>query len=95
MVIDSEKFQQFCNGQPDALYKEAYPSLLSMANRMLSPLYAYLAEDCVQEAIYSAWNKRDIFKSPSNLKSYLFACVHNEAINILRKNTSKQKYHQE
>ena len=32
MVIDSDKFQQFCNGQPDALYKEAYPSLLSMAN---------------------------------------------------------------
>lgn len=95
MVIDSDKFQQFCNGQPDALYKEAYPSLLSMANRMLSPLYAYLAEDCVQEAIYSAWNKREIFQSPSNLKSYLFACVHNEAINILRKNTSKQKYHQE
>lgn len=95
MVIDSEKFQQFCNGQPDALYKEAYPSLLSMANRMLSPFFNYLAEDCVQEAVCSAWRNRDNLSSPSHLKSYLFACVHNEAVNILRKNNKKQLFFQQ
>lgn len=95
MIIDNEKYRQFCNGNLDAFYREAYPSLLSMANRMLSPYYSYMAEDCVQEAVCSAWRNRENFISPSNLKSYLFACVHNEAVNILRKNTHKQKYHQE
>ena len=95
MIIDNEKYRQFCNGNLDAFYREAYPSLLSMANRMLSPYYSYMAEDCVQEAVCSAWRNRENIISPSNLKSYLFACVHNEAVNILRKNTHKQKYHQE
>lgn len=95
MVIDAEKYRQFCNGQLDAFYREAYPSLLSMANRMLSPFYDYLAEDCVQEAVYSAWRNRDNLTSPSHLKSYLFACVHNEAVNILPKNTKKQNFFQQ
>ena len=95
MVIDAEKYRQFCNGQLDAFHREAYPSLLSMANRMLSPFYDYLAEDCVQEAVYSAWRNRDNLTSPSHLKSYLFACVHNEAVNILRKNTKKQNFFQQ
>lgn len=95
MVIDFEKYRQFCEGQLDAFYKEAYPSMLSMANRMLSPFFDYLAEDCVQEAVCSAWRNRDTLSSPSHLKSYLFACVHNECVNILRKNTQKQNFFQQ
>ncbi len=95
MIIDSEKYRQFCDGQLDAFYREAYPSMLSLANRMLSPNYSYLAEDCVQEAVCSAWRNRENLSSPSHLKSYLFACVHNEAVDILRKNTKKQNFFQQ
>jgi len=45
----------------DAFYAETYAGLLLFAARKLGSDYAFLAEDCVQDAIFSTYQKRSDF----------------------------------
>lgn len=73
-------------------YSQVYPSLLVFASSRLGPKYAFLAEDCVQDAVFAAYQKRDEFYYFSSLKSFLYTCIHNKALNILRKDKASGNY---
>ena len=92
MNINEQTFQDFKAGRIDALYAEGYVSLQAFAARYLTDNYAMMAEDCVQEAMTKAYQTRHTFTSPLQLKSFLFTCVRNDSISILRKVGSHQNY---
>lgn len=95
MVISEQIFDAFRRGEIERLYQEAYPSLLAYAARMLTDDYALMAEDCVQDAIVEGYRRRDTFESRFQLKAFLFACIHNRAVSVLRKARSKTHYMEE
>ena len=92
MELTSSIYHSFQSGRLDDFYTRVYPSLLLFAARNLGDNYAFLAEDCVQDAIYQAYQRRSTFGTPSYLKSFLYQCIHNSAVSILRKYDSQQHY---
>ena len=46
----------------------------------------------MQEAVYNMYEKRKSFNTPLELKAYLFTSVHNEIINIFRKDDRHERY---
>lgn len=92
MAREERVYEDFKNGQIDTLYAELYTPLMNYAARFLTNDYAMMAEDCVQEAIIKAYQTRDTFNSSYQLKSYLFTCIHNNCVSVLRKASSRQNY---
>ncbi|MBQ9570614.1 MAG: sigma-70 family RNA polymerase sigma factor [Prevotella sp.] len=92
MAREEKVYTDFKNGQIDTLYAELYAPLMNYAARFLTNDYSMMAEDCVQEAIIKAYQTRDTFTSPYQLKSYLFTCIHNNCVSVLRKASSRQNY---
>ena len=92
MNISERTFQDFKVGRIDALYAEGYASLQAFAARYLTDNYAMMAEDCVQEAMAKAYQTRHTFTSALQLKGFLFTCVRNASVSILRKVGSHQTY---
>lgn len=92
MEINSLLLTNFKAGKIDMFYSNIYPSLLSYAIRILNPDYSFLAEDCVQDAIFKAYNRRNSFTSPFHFKSFIYSCIHNNAVSVLRKNKSRCDY---
>lgn len=92
MDIDGLVYERFKEGDIGAFYQRAYPSLLSVATKMLPAGHAYLAEDLVQESVFSAYKMRHSFVSPANLKAYLYSCLHNEAVSMMRRSVRRQRY---
>ena len=92
MNVDEKTLHDFRRGRIDRLYMQLYPSLLCYAERTLGAQDAFLAEDCVQNAIYKVYLKRKTFDDAMAMRSYLFACVHNEIVNIQRKNILNDKF---
>lgn len=84
MKLTQAIIDDFKAGKLDAFYKEAYPSLLMYATRILTDGYAFLAEDCVQDCIFRSYQERNKISSPIAWKSFLYTSVHNSAISILR-----------
>lgn len=95
MNIGIEIYRDFQTGRIDSLYAEGFSSLKAFAARHLTDSYAMMAEDCVQEAIMKAYQTRHTFTSPQQLKAFLFTCVHNACISLLRKANSQQNYLQQ
>lgn len=94
MVIKDIILRSFQDGKIETFYADVYPSLLTYAVRFLGDDYSFLAEDCVQDAVFKAYGLRMQFTSPTHFKSYLYTCVHNNAMDILRKNKSHDNYMQ-
>lgn len=92
MDISEQIFQDFRAGHIDSFYAEGFSSLKAFAARYLTDSYAMMAEDCVQDAIVKAYETRHTFSSPLQMKAYLFTCVRNACISLLRKVDSKQNY---
>lgn len=80
------------SGNIEIFYNELYAKLLVYASRHLGPDYAFLAEDCVQDAVYKAYEQRITFKSILTFKAFLYSCIHHAAIDILRNNQTRSKY---
>ena len=95
MNITEEIFRDFRAGKIQGFYHEVYPSLLTYAARCLGESNGYMAEDCTQESIFKAYCKRDDFDTPGKLKSYLYICIHNDAVSYLRKYHSSLNYQRE
>ena len=95
MNITESIVTDFKQGRIDSLYNNVYPSLIVYASRQLGADYSFLAEDCVQDAIYKMYGIRDSFRNVAHFKAYLFAAIHNSAVSVLRKNQSKQHYLEE
>lgn len=92
MAVDETILADFKENNLDAFYRCIYPSLLLFASDKLSPNYAFLAEDCVQDAIFSAYGKRHDFHSFHAFMSYLYTCIRNKAFSLLRKEKSSGRY---
>ena len=92
MAREEKVYDDFKNGQIDTLYAELYAPLMNYAARFLTNDYSMMAEDCVQEAIIKAYQTRTTFKSPYQLKAFLFTCIRNNCISVLRKVGSRQNY---
>ena len=91
MSIENKIFTEFQQGRLDIFYKELYPGLLLFAGKYLGDKKIY-AEDCVQNAIFKAWQKKGDFDSGYALKSFLYVTIRNEIISIHRNNSVKNKY---
>lgn len=92
MATDEQIFQDFKANRLDSLYESVYPSLMIFANTNLTGDFAFLAEDCVQDAIFAAYQNRSSIHTFYSLKSFLYTCVKNSAISILRKARAKENY---
>ena len=66
--------------------------MLRYALRFLGSELADLGEDCVADAIFKAYQSREQFTSPLELKAFLFICVHNEVVSLFRKNERHRRY---
>ncbi|MFR3329274.1 MAG: RNA polymerase sigma factor [Odoribacter splanchnicus] len=51
-----------------------------------------MTEDCVQDAVYKAYEQWVTFKSVLTLKVFLYSCIHHAAIDILRKKQAQSNY---
>lgn len=95
MRITERVVKDFREGRIESLYEDVYPSLIVYASRQLGNDYAFLAEDCVQDAIYKMYGLRSSFSNAAHFKAYLFAAIHNGAVSVLRKSRSRQHYLEE
>lgn len=85
-------YAQFMEGHIEAFYESAYALLIVYAERLLGPALAYMAEDCVQDAVFEAYGKRREMESAAHMKQFLYRCVHNNAVSVLRKDQSRARY---
>jgi len=92
MVNEEQVLSDFINGEIETFYKRMYSPLLAYAVRYLGSNYSFLAEDCVQDAIVSSYEKRKGFEFTWQLKGYMYTCIHNNCIDLLRK-TNKESYY--
>ena len=87
-------FSDFVAGHIDTLYQCLYPQLLTYTLRRLGSDFAFLAEDCVQNSIFKAYQQRTQFRSELSLKAFLYTCIHNEVVSILRKQYAQNNYYE-
>ncbi len=92
MEITRDILQQFRQAQLDELYAVAYAPLHRFAARQLGDVLDYLAEDCVQDAIFAAYQRREQFSQPWQLKGFLYTAIHNNVVSALRKQGSQSNY---
>lgn len=92
MIKDEKIYNDFITGNIDSLYEGFYASLMAFAARYLNHDYAIMAEDCVQEAIVKAYHTRQTFVSSAQFKSFLFTCIRNNCISVLRKASVQESY---
>lgn len=92
MNINEQIFQDFKAGRIDSLYIQEFPSLKAFAARYLTDNYAMMAEDCVQDAIVNTYQARHSFTSPLQMKAFLYTCIRNACVSILRKVDSQHNY---
>ena len=66
--IDVQMLNEFKQGRLEMLYRRLYPALLLYAVRYAGEQNSFLAEDCVQNAVFNAWKRRLQFESVESLK---------------------------
>jgi RNA polymerase sigma-70 factor (ECF subfamily) len=69
-----------------------YPQLLSYAIRLLGSDFSFWAEDCVQDSFYKAYTHREELSNVLIFKSFLYSCIHNQIISIIRHNQVHETY---
>jgi len=92
MTVYAEIFEDFKGGDIASFYETMYPELLVYVARILGDDYSFLAEDCVQDAVLKTWRRRDEFHSPLQWKVFLYTCIRNGAVDVLRKAHAHSNY---
>lgn len=92
MIDENKILEAFREDRLEPFYSRMYSGLLGYASRLLGDAYDFLAEDCVQNAILQAWKRKKAFHSAPAFKSFLYVTIRNEVINIIRKNSAREKY---
>ena len=92
MPADDQILTDLQKGKLDTLYNKMYPGLLSYAAHFLGAEYAFLAEDCVQDAILQSYQQRNDFESVFFFKAYLYTCIRNKVVSVLRKSRAREAY---
>lgn len=92
MLWEPRILTSFKKGEISLFYDRLYPGLLLYAARQLGSRKEHLAEDCVQDAVFKAWDRRESFPSVYALKAFLFTTIRNEIISIHRKDSAQSRY---
>ncbi len=92
MKLYEHIFAEFKEGRLTPFYEKMYPELMAYATHLLGNEYAFLAEDCVQDSVFKAYQQTQVFTSPLQWKIFLYTCLRNEAISILRKGQAQKNY---
>ena len=90
--IDVQMLNEFKQGRLEILYRRLYPALLLYAVRYAGEQSSFLAEDCVQNAVFNAWKRRTLFESVESLKSFLYISIKNEIVSLHRKAKAGERY---
>jgi RNA polymerase sigma factor (sigma-70 family) len=92
MFDEEQVLSDFISGGIDNFYEQMYSQLLGYAVRCLGNDYSFLAEDCVQDAVVAAYERRTTFEFAWQLKGFIYTCVHNNCIDLLRKTNRENDY---
>lgn len=90
MESEERCFKKLQSGHIEPIYKRLYPQLLSYAIRALGD-FAFMAEDCVQDSFVKAYSGNK-YKEYLHFKSFLYTCMRNQIISILRHNRAQDNY---
>lgn len=85
-------YRQFISGRMGAFYKAFYPQLLLYAAGILGDRLAFMAEDCVQNAVLTTYLHRDELEEMEKWRGWLIKSVRNNALMQLRGEEQKLKY---
>lgn len=84
-MLDYESiYAGFMSGRMLPFYRMVYPGLLTFASRLLGPSLAFMAEDCVQDAVLSTYEHRDELAGADHWRWYMLQCVRRRVSNLLR-----------
>lgn len=89
---DLQVLSEFKEGHLELLYRRIYPALLLFAIKNAGEHNDFLAEDCVQNAIFNAWKRKEQFDSIYTLKSFFYTSIRNEIISLHRKKKARERY---
>ncbi len=81
-IYDDVAFEQ--------LFKSHYKALHAYANMLLKDLD--IAEEVVQAMFLKLWEKRGVLEVQTSVKAYLYKCVYNDSLNLLKHEQVKSKY---
>ncbi len=73
----------------NALYREYHGKLCDFAKYFLRD--AFWADEVVQEVFITVWENRSDIRITSSLQAYLFRCVHNRCVNLLKHENVMQR----
>lgn len=85
-------FRKFVAGKMTPFYDRYYPRLLMYARRVLGSELEWMAEDCVQDAVIDAFQKRDTFTDASQWHAHMLACIRNRSVSALRRLSARRNY---
>lgn len=74
----------------EQLFKAHYKALHAYANMLLKDINT--AEEVVQSMFLKLWEKRDLLEVQTSVKAYLYKCVYNDSLNLLKHEHVKSKY---
>lgn len=74
----------------EQLFKAHYKALHAYSNMILKD--TYVAEEVVQSMFLRFWEKRKLLNVQSSIKAYLYKCVYNDSLNVLKHEKIKTKY---
>ncbi len=85
-------YESFMRGNLRPLYDYVFPSLLRYAKKLTGEQLSYLAKDCVQDAIFQCYMRRDSYVSLAHWRNALFLGIRNRVIDLMRKAECDQNY---
>jgi len=72
------------------LYHLYYPGMCQYASQLTGD--RHVAEEVVQDVFLKVWNKRkEIFSHDGSIRKYLFRLVHNQCLDLFRKNHTRRE----
>lgn len=84
MIDYTPVYRAFMKGRMSLLYEVMYPGLLRYAAGILGDELAYLAEDCVQDAVMATYERRSAFADTEHWRRYLILSIRNRALKVVR-----------
>lgn len=73
-------------------YERYFPGMVMYASRLLGNDLDWMADDCVQDAVLDAFQKRSTFTSAEQWRAHILACIRNKAVSALRKLSAMRNY---
>lgn len=85
-------FRLFVAGKMAPFYERYYPGMLIYASRLLGDNLAWMADDCVQDAVLEAFQNRYSFADADRWRAFILTCIRNRSVSALRRLTAMRNY---